>query len=93
MEADTPIEEIIFYDYVYGIGTAITELTFCESHWIFACYYYRVATQNPIIIKMNQVPLNKIRSFNIMYWTGIVANAFFPITEGVFITWLTNKID
>lgn len=48
--------ELFMWDWFSGITLSLTDLLFCEAHWIFACYYFKVATQNPIIIKSVQVP-------------------------------------
>ena len=66
----------------------LTDLTFCEAHWVFACYYFKVANNIPIAIQRGTITTQSMRMFDIMYWTGIVANVVFPIGEGVFGTWL-----
>lgn len=65
-----------------NIGVASADLTFCEAHWIFAWYYFKVALN---MTNTDPVQLEtRANALNIVYWIGVVLNAIFPIGEGVF---------
>jgi hypothetical protein len=38
----------------------LSDLTFCEAHWIFAWYYHKVANDIPTVIEDTIVPQENI---------------------------------
>ena len=55
-------------------------MTFCEAHWIFACYYYRVANSNP------STPKSVVSETwqKTVFWVGVAVNALVTSSEAVF---------
>ena len=66
----------------------IVDLTFCEAHWIFAWYYYKVSNNMPIVIEQAIIPAGRNDKYDFVYNVGIVLNALFPVCEGAFSSWL-----
>ena len=65
-----------------NVGVTIADLTFCEAHWIFAWYYFKVAL-NMTNTDPGQLE-ERAKALEIAYWIGVVFNAIFPICEGLF---------
>jgi hypothetical protein len=41
---------LVALDWLQSLSFSLADLTFCVSHWIFACYYFRVAHKMPAIV-------------------------------------------
>lgn len=75
------------------LSISTQDLFFCQSHWIFACYYFKIAKNIPIAISNQVVPSGTSRQYTRMYWAGIAINGVFPAMEAVFGVWLYTLAD
>lgn len=71
---------VILWDYVQALFQAIGDLFFCESHWIIAVYYKKIANNIPRVIEKHKAP----KEYKYFFWIGFIINAIFPIGEGLF---------
>ena len=77
----------LVWDWVQAACQMLTDLTFCEAHWIFACYYFKVANN------IDMLPEAATRWMYNVFWFGAFLNAIFPIGEGVSGVFLTIYYD
>ena len=76
-EGDTT-EEIKWIN-VLAPCLAIGDLCFNEAHWILAFFYFKIA-QNMPRVKRGE----KVKSYEVLRWFGIVFNAVTPIVFGIY---------
>lgn len=41
----------VTWDWVQSLSIAIYDLLVCESHWLFACYYFKIANNTPVALQ------------------------------------------
>ena len=67
---------------VSAIGGTFGWVCFNEAHWLLAFFYFKMAINMPRVIADNDN--DPPRDYPVIYWTGVLLNAIFPIGWNTF---------